>query len=119
MEDRISNLDALKDRLSRLLNHAEIQFNDDGNHATACWVEGPPEVVSARLKRNTDPRLWSESGGVVWIYKDPAQNILITLQWGIVEGHTLVMASVISLHVAYLAKCQQASAENVLQETSV
>ena len=118
MDDRIGNLEALKAKLAVLLDRAEIQFSDDGGHATACWVDGTPKAVLAQLKRRTAPELWSEAGEVVWTYKNNVENILITLQWGIVQGFTLVMASVISLHMENMARCQQALVEAALLKTS-
>lgn len=64
-----------------------------------CWAEDLPQVVFAQLKRKTAPELWSQSGNVLWTYKNPVENILITLQSGSIHDSSLVMALVISLHV--------------------
>ncbi|GEM_PF-4515522 len=117
MDDRISNLEALKTKLAELLDRSGLRFSDQGHHATACWVEGPPHAVFALLKRKTAPELWSQSVNVLWTYKNPVENILITLQSGSIHDSTLMMASVISLHVECMARRQQAPAEEALQET--
>ena len=107
MEARISSLEALKERLASLLDRRHLELQDDQGHGTTCWVEGTPESVYARLLLKTEPELWSVYGGVVWAYKPKEANFLLTLQAANAQGLTLLMASVVSLHVEHLASTHQ------------
>lgn len=96
----IQTLDQLKTLLRDLFGAGEIAFADLRSHQTGFMVPGTLKSTYKKLLARTEPASWRDVGSTVCYYADAASNVTLLLRR--TQGAVLVIASVLSLHEAYL-----------------
>jgi hypothetical protein len=104
MPTPIATLPELKEHMATLFDHQDIVFSDFKEHQTMFFIEGKTKSIHAFLLEKTEQSLWSPGDGWFFVYRNEAENIFITLSPA--PKMVLVTASIISLHLEYLAKFQ-------------